>query len=231
MQIRNATIQNLNVYVPPPPPPVLQSLSFNGTQNTYLDVLGNTTDWALGQHGTIEWWQKTAAGPFPGGFNGGIISQGAGAGDSNGIDIFETSGIATCLGGNQAYWPDPPAGVWSHVAVTISPVGGGGTSQLYINGVARSLVGGYPDTNCINGADILHIGCRIPGVNYQNWTGLITNIHVNTNTLYSGNFTPTIITAPVSGSVLLLTADDILVDKTGRHTTTGAVTVVVDAPV
>jgi hypothetical protein len=60
---------------------------------------------------------------------------------------------------------------------------------------------------------------------------LITNIHINTNVLYTGNFTPTIITAPIAGSVLLLTANDILVDKTGRHTTTGAVTVVIDAPV
>ena len=218
------------VYVPPPP--ILKSLSFNGTQDTQLDILGTTGDWALGQHGTIEWWQKTAAGPFPGGFNGGIISQGAGAGQNNGIDIFETSGINTGLGSNTAYWPDPPSGVWSHIAVTITPAGGGGSSLLYINGVAQSLVGGYGDTQCINGADILHIGCRLPGVGYQNWTGLITNIHINNTTLYTGTFTPTVRTVPITGTVLLLDSTNPLVDlSTSAHTTNGNATVVTDGPV
>lgn len=202
----------VTVAVPVAPPPPLKSLSFNGTQDTQLDILGTTTDWALGQHGTIEWWQKTAAGPFPGGFNGGIISQGAGAGNNNGIDIFETSGINTGLGGNQAYWPDPPADVWSHVAVTLVPTGGGAIARVYFNGVEQSLVTGYSDSNCVNGADILHIGCRIPSVGYQNWTGLITNLHISTATLYTGTFTPTIRTAPTTGTVLLLDSTNPLVD-------------------
>jgi hypothetical protein len=222
----------VKVPVAPPPPP--KSLSFNGTQDTQLDILGTTTDWALGQHGTIEWWQKgidsTVPAPY-GTFIGGIISQGGGAGQNNGIDIFQANGMSVGLGGNTAQWAEPPAGVWSHVAVTITPSGGGGQHHLYINGVEELMPkAGYRDTNCVNGADILHIGCRIPGVNYQNWTGLITNIHINTNVLYTGDFTPTITTDPIAGSVLLLTADDILIDKTGRHTTSGNVTVVEDAP-
>lgn len=221
---------SVKVPVAPPPPP--QSLSFNGTPDTYLDVLGTTADWALGQHGTIEWWQKTAAGPFGGGFNGGILSQGAGAGQNHGIDIFETSGINTILGSNTGSWPNPPVGVWSHVAVTISPAGVGGNMQLYIDGVAQSLTGGYGDTNCINGADILHIGCRIPGVNYQNWTGLINNLHINNTTLYTGTFTPTVRTVPITGTVLLLDSTNPLVDlSTSGHTTSGNVTVVLDGPV
>jgi hypothetical protein len=220
----------VKVPVLPPPPP--KSLSFNGTQGTQLDVLGNTADWALGISGTIEWWQKTAASStFPGGgFNGGIFSQGAGAGSGNGIDLFQAGGMNTDLGANSGAWPDPPPNVWSHIAVTLVPVGQGAQAHLYINGIEQGIQAGYGDSNLRNSTDILHIGCRIPDVNYQNWTGLITNIHVNTNTLYTGNFTPSIITTPIAGSVLLLTADDILIDKTGRHTTSGNVTVVEDAP-
>jgi len=215
-------------YIPP-----LRSLSFNGTQGTQLDVVGNTGDWALFHNGTIEWWQKGIDSVSNGGqWVGGIFSQGVGAGQGNGIDIFQVNGLSVGMGGNDSAWPEPTAGVWSHVAVTLVPIGGGARVHLYINGVEQTLLNGYTDANCINGSDILHIGCRIPDVNYQNWTGLITNIHVNTNTLYSGNFTPTIITAPVAGSVLLLTADDILVDKTGRHTIAAQGTALVfDAPV
>lgn len=221
---------SVKVPVAPPPPP--QSLSFNGTQGTQLDILGTTTDWALGQHGTIEWWQNGIDSVSNGGtWAGGIISQGNGAGQNNGIDIFQVNGLSIGLGGNTSAWPDPPAGVWSHIAVTISPAGGGGTARVFINGVEQTKITGYTDTNCINGADILHIGCRIPGVNYQNWTGLLNNLHINTQTLYTGMFTPTVRTAPIAGTVLLLDSTDPLIDLSTRaHTTSGNVTVVVDGP-
>jgi len=200
------------VYVPPPP--ILKSLSFNGTQDTQLDILGATGDWALGQHGTIEWWQKGIDSTAGNGgvFVGGIISQGGGAGQNHGIDIFQANGMAVGLGGNTSQWLDPPAGVWSHIAVTISPAGGGGTARLFINGVEQTRITGYTDTNCVNGADILHIGCRIPGVNYQNWTGLINNLHINNTNLYTGTFTPTVRTVPITGTVLLLDSTNPLVD-------------------
>ena len=222
----------ITVPVPPPPPP--RSLSFNGTQGTQLDILGTTTDWALGTSGTIEWWQKTAASStFPGGgFNGGIISQGAGAGDGNGIDLFQAGGMNTDLGANTGAWPDPPPNVWSHIAVTLVPSGGGAQAHLYINGIAQTLIAGYGDSNLRNSTDILHIGCRIPDVGFQNWTGLITNIHINTQTLYNGNFTPTIRRVPITGSVLLLSSDNPLVDKSASaHPTSGNVTLVYDGPV
>jgi Concanavalin A-like lectin/glucanases superfamily len=221
---------------PPPPPPPLKSLSFNGTQNTYLDILGTTTDWALGQHGTIEWWQKgidsTVPAPY-GTFIGGIISQGGGGGQNNSIDIFQANGLSIGLGGNNAQWDEPPAGVWSHVAITITPAGGGGIHHLYINGVEELMQkSGYRDTNCINGTDILHVGCRIPGVNYQNWTGLLNNLHINNTTLYTGNFTPTVRTAPIAGTVLLLDSTNPLVDlSASAHTTSGNATVVTDGPI
>jgi hypothetical protein len=188
----------------------------------------------LGQHGTIEWWQKAPASVNGQGgiFLGGIISQGAGAGQNNGIDIFQANGLAIGLGGNNSQWSDPPAGVWSHIAITISPAGGGGNAQLYFNGVEQTKITGYTDTNCVNGLDILHIGCRIPGVGYQNWTGLITNLHINNTTLYTGTFTPAIRTAPIAGTVLLLDSTNPLVDlSTSAHTTNGNTVVVVDGPV
>jgi hypothetical protein len=214
------------------PPVFAKSLSFNGTQGTQLDVLGNTADWAMGIAGTIEWWQKGIDSVSNGGiWVGGIFSQGVGAGQGNGIDIFQVNGLSVGMGGNDSAWPEPAAGEWSHVAVTVVPTGSGGTAHLYINGVAQGLLTGYTDSNLRDSTGILHIGCRIPDVNYQNWTGLITNIHINTSVLYTGNFTPTIQTTPIAGSVLLLTADDILVDKTGRHTTTGSVILANDAPI
>jgi hypothetical protein len=217
------------------PAPPIKSLSFNGTQGTQLDVLGTTTDWALGKNGTIEWWQKTApSNTFPGGgFNGGIISQGSGAGSNHGIDLFQAGGINTQLGGNTAAWPDPPGNVWSHIAVTLVPSAGGGgaNAHVYINGVEQNLIAGYSDSNLTNGSEILRIGCRIPNVNYQNWTGLITNLHINTQTLYSGTFTPAIRTLPIAGTVLLLAATNPLIDiGPSSHTTTGNVAVVADGP-
>jgi hypothetical protein len=227
-------VLDANPYIPPPPPPLpLKSLSFNGTQGTQLDILGTTSDWALGVNGTIEWWQKAAASStFPGGgFNGGIISQGDGAGQNGGLDIFQAGGMNTGMGGNTAAWPDPAPDVWSHIAVTIIPNGGGGTSHVYFNGVEQTITGGYSDANLLNGNEILHIGCRIPEVGYQNWTGLITNLHISTATLYTDTFTPTIRTTPTTGTVLLLDSTNPLVDLGPHsHATTGTTVVVVDGP-
>jgi hypothetical protein len=220
----------ISLSVPLPPS---KSLSFNGTQGTQLDILGTTTDWALGVNGTIEWWQKTAASStFPGGFNGGIISQGGGAGQNNGIDIFQAGGMNTGMGGNTGAWPDPTPDVWTHIAVTLVPSGGGAYGHVYFNGVEQTLTGGYSDSNLRNGSEILHIGCRIPDVPYQNWTGLLTNLHINTQVLYTGNFTPAIRRGPVAGTVLLLDVSNPLVDlSASAHSTTGTVVVVVDGPV
>lgn len=220
------------VYIPPPP--ILQSLSFNGTQGTQLDVLGTTTDWALGINGTVEWWQKApASSTFPGGgFNGGIISQGGGAGQNNGIDIFQAGGLNTGMGANTSGWPDPAPDVWTHIAVTIVPDGGGGRSHVYFNGVEQTSISGFTDSNLRNSSEILHIGCRIPDVPYQNWTGLINNLHINTQTLYTGTFTPIVRTTPIVGTVLLLDSTDPLVDlSASAHTTTGTTTVVIDGPI
>jgi hypothetical protein len=220
------------VYVPPPP--ILKSLSFNGTQGTQLDILGTTTDWALGNQGTIEWWQKApATNSLPGGWNGGILSQGTGQGNDGGMDVFQAAGFNTHFGNNTGTWPDPTADVWVHIAVVLVPANSqGANAHVYYNGLQQSLIGGYADSRAINGNDILHIGCRIPGVPYQNWTGLLANLHVNTQTLYTSNFTPVIRHSPIAGTVLLLDSTNPLVDlSASAHTTSGNVTVVLDGPV
>jgi len=213
--------------------PILKSLSFNGTQGTQLDILGTTTDWALGLNGTIEWWQKGIDTTSNGGsWNGGIISQGAGAGADNGIDIYQVNGMSLGLGANNSAWPEPTAGEWAHLAAVLVPSGGGAFAKLYINGVLQTQLQGYSDSNLRNAADILHIGCRITDVNYQNWTGLITNLHINTQTLYTGNFTPIVRTTPIAGTVLLLDVTNPLVDiGPHSHPTTGSAVVVIDGPV
>lgn len=190
--------------------PVAQSLLFNGgTQGHPLFVNGNTGDWALGTNGTIEWWEKisSTASSYYGNFNGGILVQGnAGAGlGANGIDIFAAgapgTGINSNVGGNiTTSWPELTTGTWVHVAMSISS----GLQQFYYNGVAQNNTDGNRSANLQNALDTLRVGNRVPGANYQNFTGLISNLHISTATLYTSTFTPMIRTATTTGTVLLL---------------------------
>lgn len=186
-----------------------QSLSFNGTQGQPLFVNGSPSDWALGTSGTIEWWEKInrTAVSFGGNFNGGILvqgNQGTGLG-ANGIDIFAAgttgTGINSNVGGNvTTSWPELTTGTWIHVAMAISS----GLQQYYYNGIAQTQTDGNRSVNLQNALDTLRVGNRVPDANYQNFTGLISNLHISTATLYTGNFTPMIRTATTTGTVLLL---------------------------
>jgi hypothetical protein len=189
--------------------PVAQSLLFNGTQGQPLFVNGNTGDWALGTNGTIEWWEKisSTASSYFGNFNGGILAQGnAGAGlGTNGIDIFAAgapgTGINSNVGGDiTTSWPELTTGTWIHVAMSISS----GLQQFYYNGVAQNQTDGNRGVNLRNALDTLRVGNRVPGANYQNFTGLISNLHISTATLYTDNFISTIRTTATTGTVLLL---------------------------
>jgi len=189
--------------------PAPQSLSFNGTQGQPLFVNGNTGDWALGTSGTIEWWEKisSTASSYYGNFNGGILVQGnAGAGlGTNGIDIFAAgapgTGINANVGGNiTTSWPELTTGTWVHVAMSISS----GLQQFYYNGVAQTQTDGNRSANLQNALDTLRVGNRVPDQNYQNFTGLISNLHISTATLYTSTFTPMIRTTATTGTVLLL---------------------------
>ena len=189
--------------------PAPQSLLFNGTQGQPLFVNGNTGDWALGTNGTIEWWEKisSTASSYYGNFNGGILVQGnAGTGlGANGIDIFAAgapgTGINANIGGNvTTSWPELTTGTWVHVAMSISS----GLQQFYYNGIAQTQTEGNRSANLQNALDTLRVGNRVPDQNYQNFTGLISNLHISTATLYTGTFTPMIRTTATTGTVLLL---------------------------
>jgi hypothetical protein len=95
--------------------------------------------------------------------------------------------------------------------------------HIYYNGVEQILVNGYADATLTNGTDAIHIGSRVPGANYQNWVGLITNIHISTATLYTGNFIPTIRTTSTTGTVFLMSSDSPTTDISGRHTISGGI--------
>ena len=196
---------------------VSQSLSFNGTQHHELFVNGSPNDWALGTSGTIEWWEKISntASSYFGNFNGGILvqgDQGDGLG-SNGIDIFAAgapgTGINANVGGNvTTTWPEITTGTWIHIAMTIDS----GLQQFYYNGIAQTQTDGNRSVNLQNALDTLRVGNRVPNANYQNFTGLISNLHISTATLYTGEFTPMIRTTATTGTVLLLSYTNPLVD-------------------
>jgi hypothetical protein len=189
--------------------PVIQSLLFNGTQGQPLFVNGNTGDWALGTNGTIEWWQKTSknSNDFGGNFNGGIIVQGN-SGGSGGLDIFNAGGfldVGLGGGGVQPYVTEPNTGTWVHVALSFAPNPSNlnvGLNHVYFNGVEQSL--NNTSVALSNSTDTLRLGNRVPGANYQNWTGQISNLHISTATLYTDTFTPMIRTTATTGTVLLL---------------------------
>ena len=198
--------------------PIPQSLSFNGTQYQDLHINGNTSDWALGTNGTIEWWQKTYKNSMdytPGNFNGGIITQGN-QGGSGGIDIFAAGGnIAMILGagGASPYVVEPSTSTWVHVALSFATNPGNnnvGINHVYFNGVEQSL--NNTSVALSNITDRLNIGSRVPNANYQNFTGKIFNLHISTATLYTDTFTPMIRTATTTGTVLLLSYTNPLVD-------------------
>ena len=206
------------------------SFSFSGVQSQYITLGGNPSDWALGKTGTIEWWQKAPSSNFfYGNFNGGMITQGSQGGDGqHGLDIFGAGGnIALGLGGGgvQPYVVEPSTSTWTHVAISFDTNPGNtnvGKSHVYFNGVEQSI---NNDTILLtNSTDAIHIGSRVPDANYQNWTGKITNIHISTANLYTGNFTPTIRTAATTGTVFLMNSDHPTTDlSSSAHTITGGI--------
>ena len=202
------------------------SFSFSGVTDQYITVDGTTTDWAMGKTGTFEWWEKSnIANIGQSGDHqfGGLLVQGN-AGGSSGVDIFQKPGINTHFGNNSGLWPEPSTSTWVHMAVTLVDTGGAGAAiHVYYDGVEQTLVTGQNDALLSNSTDALHIGTRVPGANYQNWVGLITNIHISTATLYTGNFTPTIRTTLTTGTVFLMNSAHPLVDVTGRHTISGGI--------
>ena len=185
------------------------SFEFTGVQFQDITLDGNVSDWALDKTGTIEWWQKAPnSNSLPQNFNGGIFTQGNAGGDG-GLDIFAAGGnIALGLGGGGVMpFVEEPASTttWTHLAISFAPNPDNlnvGKSRVFFNGLEQSL--NNTSVLLTNSTDAIRIGSRVPDANYQNFTGKITNIHISTANLYTGNFTPTIRTTPTTGTVFLM---------------------------
>jgi hypothetical protein len=200
-----------------PPPTLPKSLSWDGTDNIFVKITGNTSDWNLSNPGsgpgywTIEWWEKQNVGAEF--FNAVLCSA-----YPDGIDIYHN---ALQIGiWNGAYLaPEPTRGQWNHIALVYGAAG----VKIYINGQDSILNGdSYSTSIMANGTANLIIGCRSPDGEAtpfeQRFYGELANIKISNVARYSGTFTPTISLTTDANTLLAVSGE--LVDLTGRHTVT-----------
>lgn len=202
----------------PVAPPLPLSLSWDGTDNIFVQITGNTSDWNLSNppsgpgYWTIEWWENLD--PTANFFNAVMCQD-----HDSGLDIYHNAGIIGLW--NGAYnFAQPTPGVWSHVAVVYNATG----VNAYINGESVAINGdSYSPSIMADGTQNLIIGCRTPdgGDNTpfgQRFKGQIANVRISTVARYSGTFTPPLTLVTDADTVLAVSGE--LVDLTGRHTVT-----------
>jgi hypothetical protein len=142
------------------------SYGFNGA-SSYITVANTTTDWALSNSYTIEWWSNAAVHSDLGQNLLTVMSQ---DGNNNCIDILYYGGNLTMFN-LSVQTPEPPINEWTHVIV--SSVGGrliityNGVEQ-YNQPVSRSAS---------NNSLPLIIGKRGAG-NYQYFNGKLAGIRI-----------------------------------------------------
>ena len=205
-----------------------KSLSWDGTDNIFVKVTGNTSDWNLSNppsgpgYWTIEFWEKLD--PTADFFNAVLCSA-----YPDGIDIYHNAGQIGIW--NGAYVAtEPTRGQWNHIALVYGATG----VKIYINGQDSTLYGNTYNVNKMaNGTANLIIGCRSPDGEAtpfgQRFKGQIANIKISNVARYSATFTPTIVLTTDANTVLAVSGE--LVDLTGRHTiTNNGVSVSTDFP-
>jgi hypothetical protein len=173
--------------------PVPSSLIFNGTSD-YKEVLGTTSDWALGTTWTMEYWSKhtTVSGP------GTIYTVLCQNFDGNGIDLYYQGGNLLINNGRTLF-AEPTPGVWTHVAL----VNDAGTLTLYYNGTSVYTGANW---NLGNTTNTLMIGKRGPGT-FQYFLGKLTGIRITNTAVYTSAFDPyTVARIPtkIAGTRLLM---------------------------
>jgi hypothetical protein len=188
--------------------PLHGSVTFDGSYDRSIQVAASSV-WALGNTCTIEFWVKPRISSLdaPGQFLGGIMSQHDGGG--SGIDIFHAGGYILIGDGSSNYtaWPEPAAGVWSHVAAVFP--GAGQVARVFINGTEQTRAGGTPGAGQFaNTTDGLTIGKRGPTVNFQYYDGKITNVRISNSPDYSATFTPSVLPFYDGHAKLLWTPTD-----------------------
>ncbi len=213
----------------PVAPPVPKSLSWDGTDNIFVHVTDNTSDWNLSNppsgpgYWTIEWWEKrpTGAREF---FNAVMCSA-----YPDGIDVYHQDGWVFLWNGAYQF-QEPAKNVWNHIAVSNTSTG----ITAYVNGQPVTVLGSsYGIYKMANGIANLIIGCRSPDGEAtpftQYFVGQLANIKISNVARYSGAFTPS--TALESDANTVLAVSGELVDLTGRHTiTNNGVAVSTDFP-
>jgi hypothetical protein len=165
------------------------SLGFNGTDNHYVRISDNTSDWNLGNNYTIEWWEKCVGSSL--GYYRGVLAQ-----DSNsepnllGFDIYHANGQIQ-LWNNRKNFYEPTPGQWNHIA--IQKPGFGIDVQVFVNGVLTSPAGDWPST-LTNGSLELIVGSRTVdgGATFysQYFKGQLADIRISNYARYNLNFTP-----------------------------------------
>jgi hypothetical protein len=199
-----------------------QSLGFNGSDNHYVTVSGNTSDWNLGDNWCIEWWQKIPVGAS--GFLS-VLCQDANVPTYSGIDVFINNGNIQMFNGNrQMSEATATRGQWNHIALQKD----GTTVRGFINGVERAFYGPHSGTIAPSSPLNVVIGSRTSdgGANFygQYFNGQITNIRISDTALYSGTFTPPKYLTTNSATKFAIDGGPgsagVLVDQMGRHTLT-----------
>ena len=210
-------------------PPVVRltsgtALGFNGTDNRYVIVSDNLSDWNLGNNWTIEWWQK-----IPEGVDGflSVLCQDANVPTYSGIDVFVNAGSIQMFNGGLQFSEAPATrGQWNHIAIQKNSVTG--IISAYINGIFRSVSGSHSGTIAPSSPLNVCIGSRTydGGANFygQYFNGQLSNIRISNPARYSERFTPPTTVVTDAGTLLALDGSTgsggMLVDESSHHTIT-----------
>ena len=197
-----------------------EALGFNGTNERYVIVSDNQSDWNLGNNWTIEWWQKIPTGA--GGFMS-VLCQDANVPTYSGIDVFVNAGNIQMFNGNrQMSEAAAPRDQWNHIAIQNNA----GVLTGYINGVAQSFSGPHNGTIVPSSPLNVCIGSRTydGGINHygQYFNGQLANIRISSIARYSTTFTPPLAVAVDANTKLALDGSvgggGMLIDEASRHT-------------
>jgi hypothetical protein len=170
----------------PTPVPIRGSLVFNGVDTwAYHDAGPSQTDWFLPTTYTIEFWSKASAATLDSGNIYSILCQDP---DADSIDVFYHNGNLNIRNGD-AYCPEPPAGIWTHVAIVSDD---GIELRIYYNGVVQQVtgsLGGHPSSFAP-----LVVGRRGYTNDFQYFSGSLTDIRITKNeAIYSSSFDPCLV--------------------------------------
>jgi hypothetical protein len=196
--------------------PVPLSLGFNGTDNHYVRIADNTSDWNLGSSWTVEWWEKV---PDAGTTSyRSVLCQDANVPPYLGFDIYHNNNRILMYNSNVSTWTQPTPGQWNHVALQNS----GGAVVAYFNGVAVDVTHVvYYDGALTNGSLDLIVGSRTydggSGFYGQYFKGKLADIRISNIPRYTLNFTPP--TSLVVDSNVKLALSGELTDLSSRNHT------------